>query len=370
MPRTWLDSGFMQPGDLAACRAMLCGGSRSFYAASFLLPRRVHEPATALYAFCRQADDEIDLSHGSATALDRLSGRLDRIYAGRPDPEPIDRSLAAVVSHFQLPRALLDALLEGFAWDAEGRRYADLNAVYAYCARVAGSVGAMMAVLMDARSPELAGRACDLGVAMQLTNVARDVGEDARAGRLYLPEQWLREEGIDPDVWLSRPLFSEALGRVITRLLKAADVLYAQADAGIGGLSAHCRLGIGAARFLYAEIGREVERFGCDSVSRRAVVSGRRKASLLLSALSSIVPRRSPSTVLLAETQFLVESVANVVPAVGAEGGFAWPPLSVARLEARVIWVLELFERLERMDRSRRAAILGSSKPAAAAIRG
>jgi phytoene synthase len=369
MPQPWPDSDIATSEDLAACRAMLCGGSRSFYAASFLLPRRVHEPATALYAFCRQADDEIDLDRGSAAALERLSARLDRIYAGWPDPTPVDRALAGVVSRFQLPRALLDALLEGFAWDAAGRRYEDLSAVYDYCARVAGSVGAMMAVLMDVRSPELAARACDLGVAMQLTNIARDVGDDARAGRLYLPQQWLREEGVDPDAWLARPVYTDALGRVVRRLLQVADALYAQADEGIAGLSPHCRLGIGAARFLYAEIGREVERFGCDSVSRRAVVSCRRKASLLTSiVLSAIVPRRCPSILSLTETEFLVEAVASAAP-VAAEGGLAQSVLPLARLEARAVWVLELFERLERQDRARRAAVLATGKPAAAAVR-
>ncbi|HPB75637.1 MAG TPA: squalene/phytoene synthase family protein, partial [Chromatiaceae bacterium] len=131
MPQSWLDPQLATPADLAACRDLLCGGSRSFYAASFLLPRRVHEPATALYAFCRVADDEIDLADCSTEALGRLQVRLDHIYAGRPDPVPADRALAAVVAHFDLPRALLDALLEGFAWDAAGRRYPDLSSVYA-----------------------------------------------------------------------------------------------------------------------------------------------------------------------------------------------------------------------------------------------
>ena len=91
----------------------------------------------------------------------------------------------------------------------------------------------MMALLMGARAPHLLARACDLGVAMQLTNIARDVGEDARAGRLYLPLAWLREAGIDPDAWLTRPAFTPALGDVVRRLLQQADVLYARAGAGI-----------------------------------------------------------------------------------------------------------------------------------------
>ena len=137
--------------DLAACRTMLRGGSRSFFAAALLLPGRVHRPATALYAFCRVADDLIDGSADAQPALAILHERLDLIYAGRPAPEPADRALAHVVAEHRLPRMLLDQLLEGFAWDAEGRRYEDLPALHAYAARVAGTVGAAMAVLMGAR---------------------------------------------------------------------------------------------------------------------------------------------------------------------------------------------------------------------------
>jgi phytoene synthase len=344
----WLDPDLASQSDLDACRDLLCGGSRSFYAASFLLPRRVHEPATALYAFCRLADDEIDLDNGRSDALGRLSRRLDRIYAGRPDPIPADRALAAVVSHFRLPRDLLDALLEGFAWDAQGRRYESLSAVYAYCARVAGSVGAMMAVLMGTREPHLLERACDLGCAMQLTNIARDVGEDARNGRLYLPERWLREEGIDPEAWLARPVFDARLQRVMRRLLETAERLYAQADEGIAGLPLACRPGINAARFLYAEIGHELERQGLDSISRRAVVCGRRKAELLPRVLgTAVLPRRCRTPQSLPETRFLVDAIVAATPA----------PEPAARIEDRAVWVLDLFERLERRDRERRAAL-------------
>ena len=89
---------------------------------------------------------------------------------------------------------------------------------------------------MGARSADLIARACDLGVAMQLTNIARDVGEDARAGRLYLPRAWLREAGVDPVEWLATPRFRPEIAAVVARLLKHAEGLYARADAGIAGL--------------------------------------------------------------------------------------------------------------------------------------
>jgi phytoene synthase len=110
-----------------------------------------------------------------------------------------------LIETYHMPRALPEALLEGLAWDGMERRYASLSDLRAYSARVASAVGAMMCVLMEVRDPHALARACDLGVAMQLTNIARDVGEDARAGRLYLPTDWLEEEGIDIDAFLADP---------------------------------------------------------------------------------------------------------------------------------------------------------------------
>jgi phytoene synthase len=226
--------GDTEIADLEACRAALRGGSKSFDAAAKLLPQTVCKPAIALYAFCREADDAIDDGTGN---LDWLKARLSLIYEGRPLDSPADRAFARVVEAFAIPRALPDALLEGFAWDAEGRRYSDMSALRAYAVRVAGTVGAMMAVLMGIRDPDRLAAAIDLGVAMQLSNIARDVGEDARNGRLYLPLDWLAEAHIDPDGFIADPTHSVRLGGVVERLLDAADGYYRQANAGITRLA-------------------------------------------------------------------------------------------------------------------------------------
>ena len=255
--------------DHAACRAAIRTGSRSFFAASALLPPSIRRPAYGLYAFCRLSDDAVDdvAESGRRPAVARLRMRLDRAYDGRPCDAPADRALADIVSVHAIPQALPAALIEGLAWDAGGRRYETLADLTAYAARVAASVGAMMTLVMGVRDPDVLARACDLGIAMQFTNIARDVGEDARAGRLYLPRSWLREEGIDPDAFLRAPAFTPALGGIIARLLAAAELLYAHSESGIAGLPPACRPAIRAARLIYAEIGREVERAGYDSVS-------------------------------------------------------------------------------------------------------
>ncbi len=336
------DQGF--DADLAACRTLLRGGSRSFHAASLLLPRAVRDPATALYAFCRLADDAIDQDRGRLAALAWLRERLSRAYEGRPLPIPADRALATVLARFAIPRALPEALLEGFAWDAAGRRYETPGELAAYAVRVAGTVGAMMAMLMGVRAPAVVARACDLGVAMQLSNIARDVGEDAAAGRLYLPLQWLREAGIDPDAWLVDPVFTPALGSVVQRLLAAADTLYGRAASGVRRLPLGCRPGIGAARLLYAEIGHEVGRRGGNSVDRRAVVSGRRKLALLArSCAEAVLPRGRLAAAVLPEARFLIDAVAAAPP----------PSLTAPApwmVEEKLVWVLDLFERLARRE--------------------
>ena len=173
--------------DMEACREAIRHGSLSFHMASRLLPASVRDPSLALYAFCRLADDAVDLQQEKAAAVLRLQDRLERIYDGRPDNAAADRAFARVVEEFEMPRALPDALLEGLAWDAMGRKYETLSELFDYSARVASAVGVMMCVLMRVRDPHALARACDLGVAMQLTNIARDIGEDALEKRISGP---------------------------------------------------------------------------------------------------------------------------------------------------------------------------------------
>jgi phytoene synthase len=324
--------------DAGACRTLLRGGSKSFHAASLLLPRSLREAATSLYAFCRVADDAVDGGGDGASALQLLRHRLDLIYSGRPQDIAADRAFAAVVQRYSIPRALPEALLEGFAWDAEGRRYPTLSALQDYAARVAGSVGVMMALLMGQREPRVLARASELGVAMQLTNIARDVGEDARNGRLYLPEDWLREAGIDPEAWLGDSRFDARLVPVLQRLLDHADTLYARAAEGIAWLPWSCRPGMHAARLLYAEIGAVVRERGCDSVTARARVSLARKLALLPPALGAALHSGGELPGQLAETRYLVDAVSAQ----------RLPLPAGSRRTSRAEWMLELFERLER----------------------
>ena len=303
--------------DMEACRAAIRTGSRSFHAASRLLPASLRDPALVLYAFCRVADDAVDEGHDPVRAVLHLQDRLERAYAGQPHDAPIDRAFAAMVRHHDLPRALPDALLEGLAWDAEGRRFGTYSELLDYAARVAAVVGAMMCVLMGVRDRDRLARACDLGVAMQLTNIARDIGEDARNGRMYLPLEWFDDAQLCPDSFLRTPAPCPEIRAMTAQLLLEADRLYQRASAGISALPLACRPGIFAARHIYCGIGGSIRAQGHDSISRRAYTDNRQKLGwLALSAAQAALSVVQPQAATLharplLETRFLVDAASR-----------------------------------------------------------
>lgn len=341
--------------DIAACRAILRQGSRSFFAASLLLPRRFRAPASALYAFCRLADDAADgpaEGHGTASfaqrqaALALMHERLEQAYAGHPADHPVDRAFARTVQAHAIPRAIPDALFEGFAWDMAGRQPEGLADLEAYATRVAGTVGLMLSLVMGRREPAVLARAADLGIAMQFTNIARDVGEDARAGRLYLPRRWLLEEGIDPAAFLANPVHDRRLARVVARLLAVADGLYARAIPGIAALPADARPAIHAARLIYGEIGRDIARHRHDAVSRRAVSTRARKFALLgVACLHATRPSALTAAPPVGAAQALISAVA---------ASPALRPVHPIGMREKAAWTIDLFARLEAADRASR----------------
>lgn len=283
--------------DRAELEAILRAGSRTFFFASHALPRRMREPTLALYAFCRKADDSVDdvaSKEAAHRAVAALRARIDRVYSRANLENVVERCFARVVKVFSIPRGELDLLAEGMEWDAEGRRYRSLTDLHGYALRVAGTVGVMMTHLMGRTAPDVLDRARDLGIGMQLTNIARDVGTDARVGRLYLPLDWLEEVGVDPNGFLRRPVPSAPVRATVARLLRAADVNYARADEGIAHLPRDCRVAIRAARLIYADIGRVIQRRDYDSINARAVVGGTRKTWLLARSVAALSWRAAP----------------------------------------------------------------------------
>lgn len=274
-------------------------GSKSFAAASRLFDGRTRSLVWELYAWCRHCDDEVDgqeLGHGtlapvaSATALEQLRAQTDNALRGNAAGPPPFTGLARVVRETGLPAAYVHAHLDGFAMDVDKRHYRSLDDTLEYCYHVAGVVGLMMAWLMGVRDEPTLLRGCDLGMAFQLTNIARDVGDDAAAGRVYLPAAWLEAAGGTADAArLMEPVNRAAVVQATRQLLDEAERYYASAAVGIMRLPFRCAWAIAAARHVYADIGRDVRRRGDTAWDQRVSTSATRKAVRLSQALAEAV---------------------------------------------------------------------------------
>ena len=271
---------------LAASKASIVKGSKSFRSASRLFDPKVREDAWLLYAWCRACDDEIDgqdhgfgheeLSHEEQKRrLDRLYDLTRRAMTGEPMSDPVFAAFQRVAIRHRLPERWAMDLIDGFAMDVEHRDYRTIDDVLAYCWHVAGVVGVMMARVMGVTDPEVLRRAQDLGLAFQLTNISRDVIEDAEGGRVYLPADWLIEAGLEPTAEaVADPANRDRVHAVTTRLLAVTEPYYDSARDGLRGLPFRSAMAIAAARGVYREIGRKVRRRG-PGVWRERVSVGR-----------------------------------------------------------------------------------------------
>ncbi|MEO0546277.1 MAG: phytoene/squalene synthase family protein [Pseudomonadota bacterium] len=325
---------FATAQDKADCADIIRVGSKSFYAASRLLPSEMRLDAMSLYAFCRVSDDLVDDPRATMAAAQKLRVRINRAYEGRPDDHAADRLFADVVRKHDIPDAVPLSMVEGFEWDLSGRCYNTIGDVIDYGARVAGTVGVMMSLLMSRRSQRTLARACDLGVAMQLINIARDVGEDARNGRCYLPEDWLVAEGLSSAELIAAPHYSEALGRVVAKLLETADLINERALTGIGDLPKNCQTGVRAAALVYSAIGEQVRKNGYNSIDQRAFTTKRQKVALLLKAYSGRWEQHTcDDAPALDEVSYLVD--AAVDPHEDPRGKTEWLLDLVGRLKSQ-----------------------------------
>ncbi|HEU4457853.1 MAG TPA: phytoene/squalene synthase family protein [Methylibium sp.] len=270
----------------------IAGGSKSFASAARLFDRRTRRSVTLLYAWCRHCDDVVDgqvLGHGQSMQdprdadrrVDALAEQTEGALRGTPGAAPPFVALAEVVRLHGIPPRLPLEHLSGFRMDAQGRRYDTLADTLDYCYRVAGVVGVMMALIMGRRDDATLDRAADLGLAFQLTNIARDVLDDHAAGRLYLPRDWLAEEAVGAHE-VSAPPQREAVARVAQRLVGAAEPYYLSARKGIASLPLRSAWAVAAAHGLYREIGQQVRARGAAAWDERVATSRRRKLHHLI----------------------------------------------------------------------------------------
>ncbi len=265
--------------------------SRTFSLATRLLPQAVRLPIATLYLFCRAVDNIADQRvqevgrREALSELDHLRDCLAATVDGNPTDDLLWQRLHEIHECFRLQPEPLYELIDGAAWDLEGRGIDTEEDLLAYSELVAGSVGAMMLpFITNWGSPyaHLLPAARCLGVGMQIANICRDVGEDLHhLGRVYVPSTWLREEGIDAEELLDgKP--SPAYALVMERCMSLAEQRFDKGIAGIGELPLRVRLGIRAAARMYREIMNEVRASGYDNLHRRSYVPLPRKATTIL----------------------------------------------------------------------------------------
>jgi phytoene synthase len=272
---------------VATAHESIARGSKSFAAASRLFEPAVRERAWLLYAWCRRCDDIADgQEHGHAlSAVAGAEARVAEMRAvteaaldGQVIGDPAFDALRIVATETGMPRAWPLALIEGFALDAQDWRPRTEADLHKYCWHVAGVVGCMMAVVMGVRPDDAAtlDRAAELGMAFQLSNIARDVCEDDLAGRCYLPVEWLVEMDIPPGEHM-KPPFRPRLAVLVRRLTNQAQALEDSARGGVPALSFRSAWAVLAAAGIYGDIARKVAAAGEHAWDHRVTTSAAEK---------------------------------------------------------------------------------------------
>jgi len=279
---------------VATAHESIARGSKSFAAASLLFNKPTRERAWLLYAWCRRCDDIADgqdhghgmtVVHDAPERLAALSAMTEQALAGEVVGEPAFDALRIVAAETRMPKRFARDLVAGFALDAEDWRPRSENDLYRYCYHVAGVVGCMMAVVMgvDPDDDDTLDRACDLGMAFQLANIARDIEEDDRVGRCYLPIEWLVEMDFPPGQHM-KPPFRSRLALLSKRLADRAAAFEASARQGTPSLSFRSAWAVLAAAGIYGAIGRTVAARGEHAWDHRVTTSGMQKLGFIVAA--------------------------------------------------------------------------------------
>lgn len=278
-------------------------GSKSFARASKLFSKQTRERAWLLYFWCRACDDLADgqdHGHGMSAVPDAektiaaMRMMSARAHGGEQTGKPPFDAYGMVADECRIPKNFADDMIDGFALDAKGWKPATENDLFQYCYHVAGAVGCMMAIVMGVptRDDETLDRACDLGLAFQLSNIARDIAEDNEAGRCYLPEDWFMEMRIDPNNIMD-PNRRDALIILVNRLCDLAVDYERSARIGAAKLPFRSRWAVLAAAGIYGDIARKVKASDGGSLEERVFTSKWTKARWIAKAFgqSFVRPR-------------------------------------------------------------------------------
>jgi len=267
-----------------ACRAITRAAARNFYYGFVFLPNPRRAAIYAAYAFSRRADDTIDEDgslDGKLAALAELRRELDLVYAGTPpDDDEVLVALADTVRQFGVPREHLDALLDGEQMDLTISRYPSFSDLKSYCDRVAGAVGLVSLHIFGFTDPRAPRHAGDLGVALQIVNIMRDVAEDAGRDRIYLPQDEIVAHGVD-----EADIFAGRATPQVRALLHAqgerAKEYFASGERLLPMLDRRARACVAMLGGLYKEILYEIEARDYDVFGERIALSTTRKLALM-----------------------------------------------------------------------------------------
>lgn len=259
------------------CRQTTRTHSKSFYFCSHFLPREKRRAIYAVYALCRHVDDAVDAAgirgeRDAAAAVERWRVELEAVYTEGRAASPVLVAWREMLSRFRIRQELPLELMRGVLMDTQIKRYETWADLRVYCYRVASVVGLMSSEIFGYREPRTLYYAEQLGLAMQLTNILRDVGEDARMGRIYLPQEYLRRFGY-AESYLLRGKLNEPFFALMSFEIERARALYREAEQGIPLLDADARFTVLLAARLYARILDEIERNNYDVYTRRAHLS-------------------------------------------------------------------------------------------------
>jgi phytoene synthase len=247
-----------------------------------LLPEPKRQAIYAAYAFCRQCDDAVD-NQGSPEsrlrALHQAQRRLLDCYAGEPG-DPVTLALHHASTRYQIPRAYFESLLEGMAMDVQRSRYQTFQELHGYCYRAASVIGLICIEIFGYRRPQARTFAVDLGLAMQLTNILRDVKEDAERGRLYLPQQELRDFGVSEDDLLAGHL-TDGVRALLRYQVRRARKYFASGTRLLPLLPPRSRICTAVLQGIYSEILERIEAANYDVFRKRIALSTREKTQLM-----------------------------------------------------------------------------------------
>ncbi|MBZ9751453.1 phytoene/squalene synthase family protein [Deinococcus sp. HMF7604] len=281
---------------VAHCQEVTRTHSKTFYLGSRFFPAAQRRAVWAVYAACREGDDLVDDLQGDAAqaGLSDWWARIQAAFTGQPGLHPTDVALAWAAQTYPIPLPAFAELHEGLRMDLRGHAYEDMNDLTLYCRRVAGVVGFMIAPISGYSGGERTlNHALKLGQAMQLTNILRDVGEDLRRGRVYLPRTLLAEFGVTL-ADLERGAVTPEYRALMRHLTGVARTWYAEGHAGIPCLHGSARLAVATAARAYEGILDDLARGDFDNFGRRAHVSGTRKLLMLPRAWWDLQSRPAP----------------------------------------------------------------------------